>query len=262
MTRATRRLVHWPRTYPAQAASENHRPKNGQKYTCSGVAALTCSVVLIWRTVGRLPVPHQDPGQIRSEARSILRRPEFRPSKRSWWSAAIHWVVTEIGKLLDRLFGLGGGSALAGWVAVAALVVVIGLLALLVVRFWVRMPADPSRQVVVTASTAGRSAVDWRAEAASHERAGRWRDALRCRYRALVADLAGRGLVEEIPGRTAGEYRGAVQTTAPAVAADFTDATELFEEAWYGDRPTGLADQASFDELAGRVLTGVAAGPR
>ena len=62
--------------------------------------------------------------------------------------------------------------------------------------------------VVVLRSHGGaRTAAQWRAEAAAHDAAGRWREALRCRYRALVAELAGRGLVEEIPGRTSGEYR-------------------------------------------------------
>jgi hypothetical protein len=129
----------------------------------------------------------------------------------------------------------------------------------LAVRFWVRLPADPSRQVVVTEETAARSAVDWRAEAARHERDRRWRDALRCRYRALVADLAWRGLVEEVPYRTAGEYRDLMGARAPAAAGDFNGATELFEDAWYGDRPSGPGDQAIFDDLAGRILTTVSA---
>jgi Domain of unknown function (DUF4129) len=220
------------------------------------------TAVFLRRTLTPLPVPHRDPAQIRSSARDILRRAEFKPPARSWWSAAVHWVLTELGKLLSRLLGLGGGSGTTGWIVVAILTVVVALIGVMAVRFWVRLPADPSRAVVVTAATAGRSAVDWRAEAARHEREGRWRDALRCRYRALVADLARRGVVEEVPGRTAGEYRGAVARTTPAVATDFAGATALFEDAWYGDRPTGPADQTQFDELAGRVLTTVSAGPR
>jgi hypothetical protein len=214
------------------------------------------------RTVTQLPVTGRNPGQIRRTAGEILRRAEFRPAKRSWWSAVVHWVLREIGKLLGRLLGLGRGSGAAAWIAVAVLAVIVGLIGVLAVRFWVRRPSDPSRAVVVTAATAGRSAVDWRAEAARHEREGRWPDALRCRYRALVADLAGRGVIEEVPGRTAGEYRWAVQATNPAVAVDFAGATELFEDAWYGDRSTGPADQTQFDELAGRVLTAVPAGSR
>jgi len=105
-----------------------------------------------------------------------------------------------------------------------------------------------------------RSAAEWRAEAAAHEAAGRWRDALRCRYRALVAELAGRGLVEEIPGHTSGEYRQDVKVVFPAASVAFDGATDLFEQAWYGDRPTGRDEQAAFDDLARRVLIPAGAG--
>jgi hypothetical protein len=53
--------------------------------------------------------------------------------------------------------------------------------------------------------------------------------------------LAARGLVEEVPGRTAGEYRREVGRAVPAAAADFAGATELFEVAWYGRSDTGAA---------------------
>ncbi len=209
-----------------------------------------------------LPVPRHDPAQVRAAARAIANSAEFRPPRQSWWSAAYHWVLREVGKLVGHLMGLGGGSRAAAWVTVAVLAAVVALAGYVAVRLWVRMPAEASSPVVVTTATTGRSAVDWRAQAARHERDGRWRDALRCRYRALVADLARRGVVSEVPGRTAGEYRDTVRFSAPGIARDFGRATALFEDAWYGDRPTGPGDQTDFDELAGRVLTSVAAGRR
>jgi hypothetical protein len=107
-------------------------------------------------------------------------------------------------------------------------------------------PSDPRRP-----------AAEWRAEAEAHETAGRWRPALRCRYRALVADLASRGLVEEVPGRTTGEYRRQVDAAVPDVAPAFDGATLLFEGAWYGGRDTGADDAARFRALEARVLAGV-----
>ena len=108
----------------------------------------------VWsrRNVTQLPVPHHDPAGVRDSARAILRRAEFQPAKRSWWSAAVHSVLQELGKLLGRLLGLGGGSGATAWVAVAVLTVIVGLIGVLAVRFWVRLPADPSRPVVVTAA--------------------------------------------------------------------------------------------------------------
>jgi Domain of unknown function (DUF4129) len=99
-----------------------------------------------------------------------------------------------------------------------------------------------------------RSAAEWRAEAEAQERAGAWREAVRSRYRALVADLAARGLVEEVPGRTAGEYRREVGEALPAVATDFAGATELFEVAWYGRSDTGAQEASQLRDLSDRVL--------
>ena len=107
---------------------------------------------------------------------------------------------------------------------------------------------------VTIAGNRSRPAAAWRAEAEDHERAGEWRHALRCRYRALVADLAGRGVLDEIPGRTAGEYRSELAVAVPAAGPPFAGATELFERAWYGGRPTGAGDADRFRHLEAEVL--------
>ena len=59
--------------------------------------------------------------------------------------------------------------------------------------------------------------------------------------------------------RTAGEYRAEVAETVPGVASEFAGATELFERAWYGNRPTGADEAAHFRDLETRVLTGTRA---
>jgi hypothetical protein len=66
-------------------------------------------------------------------------------------------------------------------------------------------------------------------------------------------------VVEEVPGRTSGEYRGEVGRNLPTSADAFAGATELFERAWYGRRPTGADDAARFRDLARRVLEGAPA---
>src|SRR6266542_53909 len=70
----------------------------------------------------------------------------------------------------------------------------------------------------------------------------------------LLAGLASRGVVEEAAGRTAGEYRGEVGRNLPGAAEAFAGATELFERAWYGRRPTGAGEATRLRDLAGRVL--------
>ena len=96
--------------------------------------------------------------------------------------------------------------------------------------------------------------VDWRAEAEGHRRAGHFRDAVRCRYRALVGDLARRGVIDEIPGRTSGEERTQLQQVRPEVAAPFAAAADLFDEAWFGHADLDMADDDHFKSLEMRVL--------
>ena len=102
----------------------------------------------------------------------------------------------------------------------------------------------------------GRPFTAWDAEADRLEGEGRWREALRCRYRSLIARLAGAGVVDEIPGRTAGEYRTLVGGARPQVGEPFAGATDLFERAWYGDEATGPDESSDFRSLADRVRQG------
>ncbi|HZD70608.1 MAG TPA: DUF4129 domain-containing protein [Actinomycetes bacterium] len=200
------------------------------------------------------PVPTRDPEQVHRTAREVLSRPEFREAGRSLLSRVWTWLLAHVGELVAALIGTSAGSI----VGLLLTLLILAAVAALAVRFARGMTRDPELAAAIPGAP-GRSAEDWRVEAEAHERAGRWRQALRCRYRALLADLAGRGLVEEVPGRTAGEYRGEVRRNAPAAAEAFSGATELFERAWYGRAPTGAADANRFRDLAGRVLERVGA---
>lgn len=99
-----------------------------------------------------------------------------------------------------------------------------------------------------------REPFDWRGEADSHRRAGRYRDALRCRYRALVGDLARRGLIDEIPGRTTGEERAQLRLVRPGISSNFAAAADLFDDAWYGHSDVGADDDDRFQSLERDVL--------
>src|SRR5215218_5062283 len=178
---------------------------------------------------GELRAPDRDPQQVREVVREVLSRPEFRPAHRSLTERVFDWVLELIGRLLGALAGSGAGG-IVGLLLLALVLVGVGVQA---ARFSRGLTPSPEVAAAV-AEGRRRSAADWRAEAEALERAGAWREAVRSRYRALVADLAARGLVEEVPGRTAGEYRREVGQVLPGVATDFAGATELFEVAWYG----------------------------
>ncbi len=107
-----------------------------------------------------------------------------------------------------------------------------------------------------------REPVNWRSEADAHRRAGRYRESLRCRYRALVGDLARSGLIDEIPGRTTGEERSQLRRVRPAAHSPFSSAADLFDGAWYGRLEVGEGDDDAFIELERQVLQASGGGGR
>ena len=204
-------------------------------------------------------MPVRDPDQVREVTREVLSRPEFRAPERSLMERVIDWVLEVIGRLLAALGGSGAGG-IVGLILLGLVLLGVGVL---VARFSRGLTPSPEVAAAVPGGRR-RSAADWRAEAEAHERAGAWREAVRSRYRALVADLAFRGVVEEVPGRTAGEYRRQVGRALPDAAGDFAGATELFEVAWYGRSDTGAqAGGAPARPLRPRppASTGMSAAP-
>ena len=197
---------------------------------------------------GDLPAPREGPEAARRRAEEILSRPEFVPEPRS----LVQRLLDELGELLGKVVGgIGAGSQLAAWLVVALLAALLGFGLWRAVRV---LQTDPVDRGGVEVDGRIRPAGDWRAEAAAHEAAGRWRDALRCTWRATVAELAARGLVEEVPGRTTGEYRAGVDRSLPGGAAAFAQATRLFEDAWYAAVEVGPADAARERHLGDQVL--------
>ena len=90
---------------------------------------------------------------------------------------------------------------------------------------------------------------------------GNYREALRCRYRALVAELADRRLIDQVPGRSeSGDYDRAVRSLVPEVAEQFSSVTRLFEQCWYGHEASDANAQVVFDEAARAVLATVGSG--
>jgi hypothetical protein len=196
-----------------------------------------------------LPKPTRPPGQVSRTIDRVLARPEYRHPGPSLLERVQRDVLDWVARVLSGVVGAGLGA----WIALA---VILALVVVVVWRVAGGVTRDPGQGVAVS-SRRLRPAADWRAEAEAHERAGEWRQAVRARYRALVADLAGRGFLQEIPGRTAGEYRAELGEALPAVSPQFTGATELFEGAWYGRRPTAAADAAHLRELSDQVLEAV-----
>jgi hypothetical protein len=166
----------------------------------------------------------------------------------------------------------GGGSGASSVIELLVWLVFIGLVAVLL-ALAVRAVAQrsgwrPRRRTATPDEVADEDVVelartvvdhrrtpdDWRREAEEHRRAGRHRDALRCRYRALVGDLARRDVIDEIPGRTTGEERRQLSLVAPDRSESFHAAADLFDGAWYGHVEVGDRDLDTMIALESDVL--------
>lgn len=198
-----------------------------------------------------LPPSQADPDAVREAAERILAEPRYDRPAEPIVDRVLGWIGDRISEALGGLVTGGGGAVLA-WAVLGAAVA--GMIYLLV-RYGrvdalrVPRPSQPDVMVELT-----RTARQWRQEAAELEAAGRWREGLRCRHRALVADLVGQGAIPEQAGRTAGEYVRDIATARPDAAPAMAAATELFEAAWYGGAATGAAEAERFGALSDQVL--------
>jgi hypothetical protein len=200
--------------------------------------------------LAELPTPAWDPERVRQTADEVLSRPEYDGVAPSLLERAQIWVT----ELLGRAFAAAGSTTGGAIAAVVVLLAVVAVVAWLVVRFIRRIGTVPSRDEPVV-TLGARTGDQWRADADAVEGDGRWREALRCRYRALLADLAGRGLVTEVAGRTTGEYLAELSARLPDAQTAFTEATRGFESAWYGGTAVERDDVAAVRDAAARVLT-------
>ncbi len=204
-------------------------------------------------------MPTLDPERVREVTESVLARRELAPARPGPVDRVLGWVVEQIFRVLYRLFGDGGQGISTVRVVVFAL-----LLALVGYLLW-RFLRGVGREASTAdelARDVGRAPTDWAAEAEGHERAARHREAVRCRYRLLLARLAERGVIEEIPGRTSGEYLREASAALPAAGEDLRGATEAFERAWYADEPVTARDVDTVREAGERAAAAPLAGPQ
>jgi hypothetical protein len=187
------------------------------------------------------------PEEIRQTADEILARSEFDDPEPNIFQRITTWVDDRIHDVLDLVGHSGIIQILTIVALVAGLVVLVRWLAK---RDWSRRRRGHGDDGVSIDEVRRRSPADWRAEADEREARGEWKLALRCRYRALVGDLLAERLVDDVAGRTTGELRADVAERAPERAAAFSAASDLFDLAWYADRPTGPEQSARFQALA------------
>lgn len=193
------------------------------------------------------------PGEVRDKAHEILSRSEF-----SRHESILQRILNWIGDLFSHItFGAGSGSGfvgnLIGLALVAGALYLLVRLALALSRRTRKPKTDADSELTIELE-AGRAAADWRAEAERFEAAGQWREAMRARYRELVRSLIEEGVLDDVPGRTTGEFRSEFATARPTRAPAFGALTDLFESVWYGGRDTDASDNQRFRTLAEQSL--------
>jgi hypothetical protein len=185
-----------------------------------------------------LAVLEHDPEELRSTARDLLSRPPYRDGADGPVTDVLRRVREAVARFLQTALDAVVADAWMAWVIVA---VGSALLLLVVWRATRGWNADRSVAVVPEAEP-GRSSADWLADADAHAAATRWREAVRCRYAALVATLVEGGALADRPGRTVGELDREVAMVAPTIAAVVQQAGSTFEEVWYGHADAGPAE--------------------
>ncbi|HUY86007.1 MAG TPA: DUF4129 domain-containing protein [Acidimicrobiales bacterium] len=185
---------------------------------------------------------------IENTAHSVLARSEFRGNGESW----LQRIISDITHWLNRTFSFSiGGFGASGSIVLAVIVVgLVGLVAALLFRYAYRNrklkvhSVDPVNQSVVPTGPEF-----WLAEATYAEERSDWVEALRCRYRAAVALLSAKGIVDERLGHTSGEYRTRVGAELPEAFTPFSMLTESFEDAWYAGVSVGEDNSRIASEL-------------
>jgi hypothetical protein len=95
----------------------------------------------------------------------------------------------------------------------------------------------------------GRSADQFRADAARFADAGNWAEAVRARLRAVVVTLEARGAIDPRPGRTAAEVASEAGAVRPELRDQLWKGALTFGEIWYGRRRATSADDQVLQEL-------------
>lgn len=178
-----------------------------------------------------------EPLRIERVTEQVLARPGFDQAR----PGAIERLLDTLFDGLRRLFellGQGAGGSLVGTIALAVLIGGTALIAIMLLR---RVRTDRAT-ISRPAGIGGRSAQDWHDLARRAEADGDWGSALRCTYRALLAELIDAGVTDEVAGRTASEYLRDISEAAPATRGPLQFVTNAFEATWYDRRPVDATD--------------------
>ncbi len=198
---------------------------------------------------------------VREQVREVMSQPAYR-----YEPTLLERIGRRLSEWLQRLlenlnvpgasagtFGGGAGTVVA-WVLIVLALAVLVFAVVRAVQRRVRKPPADDTPATTTDVEHERRAKDWADEATRMEREGRFKDAVRARYREMVRTLVDRDQLPDVPGLTTGELRQALGRTTPTAADAFDRACTTFELAWYAELPVDAGDLAGLRAAAAEVL--------
>lgn len=189
------------------------------------------------------------PQEVRRATEEVLSRRAYESVEPPAWRRVIDDVRRWLAERLLAVLGAASVSAV-GWSVVAVGCVVAAVIAWRLLR-GTRWEPSTSAPVV---GRERRSAAEWDARSRDAEARGDLREAIRAAYRAVLMRYAEAGRIDEVPGRTVGEYRADVARAAPEEAAAFDAASDVVEAVLYAGRAPSPEDLAVVRRAGPRLV--------
>jgi hypothetical protein len=152
--------------------------------------------------------------------------------KASWTDRLSEW--------LDDLFYrivMEGSKVPGGWFTVSVLLIILAVAVVVAVRIARRTMRTNRGGDHALFDSHELSAAQHRATAEQYAAAGNWAAAIRHRLRAVARQLEEDGVLNPVPGRTATELAKDAGAELAALADEFRQAADAFNDVTYGERP-------------------------
>ncbi|MEU0536990.1 DUF4129 domain-containing protein [Amycolatopsis tolypomycina] len=180
----------------------------------------------------------------RRAAEEELSDPKYRDARPSFLQEIGQWLGERLEKLLNSL-----SSDVPGGIFGVLLVLALLIVLVVVIRLRTGKVARAARAGRVVFGGQRKNADDYRRSAAEAAAAGRFDDAVRDRFRAVVRALEERALLDVRSGRTADEAAAEAGVLLPNVADELRQGARLFDDVHYGGREGTEAAYQALTEL-------------
>lgn len=211
-----------------------------------------------YRRATLIPPPGVDPERARAELRRVFSRPEFawRVQRQPWWRKLWLRIMDLFRRWLNAVFSAPATGRIVVAVAAVGAVLLLALV-FLAIRGRPRGTAETGAGTDAASQAGGRGGrrEDLRRRAEEAARDGRFREAVRLLYVALLQELDRMGLIKLAKAKTNWDYRREIEAGHRRLSPVFRSFTDLYELKWYGQDDCRAGDyeraRTLFDEARG-----------